>query len=423
MSHAAASFSSAVPVPELLAPAGSLEKLQVAVLYGADAVYLGGKRHSLRARAANFTEEELRRGVAYAHEHGVKVYAALNIFARNQDLDELAADLRFLAVAGVDACIVSDPGVIRLARQHAPAMPLHLSTQANVTNWEQARFWQEQGLTRLNLARELGLEDIAAIRARVGCQLEVFVHGALCISYSGRCLLSTYLTGRDANQGDCAQPCRYSYALVEEKRPGQYFPVEEDGRGTYIFNSRDLCLLRHLPALVQAGVDSLKIEGRMRSVGYVGAVVHLYRQALRWIQTQVADGAELAGLVLPEAFFRELDSIGTRGYTENFFLASPDAGDMLHHSTRLAQPCVPVAIVRSAGPLTVESRHVFAVGSEVECLVPGSLAPLTVRVRALEDAAGQRLERAVPGRLLWLETEPDLDGIAPGTLLRKRQEV
>lgn len=412
--------TSSLVLPELLAPAGSLEKLQMAVHYGADAVYLGGKQHSLRARAANFSQEDLAAGVAYAHERGVKVYATVNIFAHNDDLAGLATSLRFLAEAKVDACIVADPGVIRLARKHVPGMPLHLSTQANVTNWEHARFWEEQGIARLNLARELGLKEIEAIRARVSSQLEVFVHGALCISYSGRCLLSTYFTGRDANQGDCAQPCRYSYALVEEKRPGQYFPVEEDERGAYIFNSRDLCLLAHLPKLVRAGVDSLKIEGRMKSVGYVGAVVHLYREALQWIQAQAATGADMDTLSLPDDFFQELDAIGTRGHTENFFLGSPDAQDMLHHATRVAQSVVPVGIVRGASPLTIETRHVLAPGDELECLLPGRLKALRARVTALTDEAGQTLERANPNRLVRLQTEPALTGLEPHTLLRKK---
>ncbi|NLZ17565.1 MAG: U32 family peptidase [Desulfobulbaceae bacterium] len=412
--------SSAQALPELLAPAGSLEKLQVAVHYGADAVYLGGKQHSLRARAANFSEEDLRTGVAYAHANGVKVYATVNIFAHNDDLDGLVTSLRLLAQTGVDACIVADPGVIRLAREHAPDMPLHLSTQANVTNQESAVFWQEQGLARINLARELGLKEIEVIRTRVGCQLEVFVHGALCISYSGRCLLSTYFAGRDANQGDCAQPCRYSYALVEEKRPGQYFPIEEDERGAYIFNSRDLCLLAYLPKLVKAGVDSLKIEGRMKSVGYVGAVVHLYRQALQWIQTQAAAGAELTSLSLPQEFFQQLNAIGTRGHTENFFLGIPDASDMLHHSTRIAQTAVPVGIVRSNNPLTIETRHLLALGDELECLLPGRLQPLPARVTALTDEKGQALERANPNRLVRLSTEPVLKELAPHSLLRKK---
>ena len=216
------SAAPALALPELLAPAGNLEKLKVAVHYGADAVYLGGRQHSLRARAANFSEDEVRQGVAFAHAHGVRVYAAVNIFAHNRDLDGVAASLAFLQEAGVDACIVADPGILRLARQHVPGMPLHLSTQMNVSNREHALFWQEQGLARLNLARELGCEEIAAIRKAVRCGLEVFIHGALCIAYSGRCLLSAYFTGRDANRGDCAQPCRYSYALVEEKRPGNH---------------------------------------------------------------------------------------------------------------------------------------------------------------------------------------------------------
>ncbi len=407
-------------LPELLAPAGSLEKLQVAVHYGADAVYLGGKQHSLRARAANFSEDDLHKGIAYAHAHGVKVYATVNIFAHNDDLDGLAASLRFLAQAGVDACIVADPGVVRLAREHAPEMPLHLSTQANVSNWQSALFWQEQGLARLNLARELGLKEIETIRARVSCQLEVFVHGALCISYSGRCLLSTYFTGRDANQGDCAQPCRYSYALVEEKRPGQYFPIEEDERGSYVFNSRDLCLLAHLPKLVHAGVDSLKIEGRMKSVGYVSAVVHLYRQALLWIQAQAAAGADVPNLHLPQEFFQQLEAIGTRGHTENFFLGSPDANDMLHHSTRIAQTAVPAGIVRSIEPLTIETRYVLSPGDWVEYLLPGSLQPHPARVTALQDENGANLERANPNHLVRLHTEPALTGLSVHTLIRKK---
>lgn len=412
--------ASPLVLPELLAPAGSLEKLQIAVHYGADAVYLGGKEHSLRARAANFSEEDLAVGVAYAHEHGVKVYATVNIFAHNDDLAGLAASLRFLARAGVDACIVADPGVIRLAGEYAPDMPLHLSTQANVTNWQHARFWEEQGLARLNLARELGLQEIKTIRAKVNCRLEVFVHGALCISYSGRCLLSTYFTGRDANQGDCAQPCRYSYALVEEKRPGQYFPIEEDERGAYIFNSRDLCLLAHLPKLVRAGVDSLKIEGRMKSVGYVGAVVHLYREALRWIREQAEAGADLDTLSLPDEFFRELDAIGTRGHTENFLLGRPDAGDMLHHANRVVQSVVPVGIVRETSPLTIETRHILVPGDEVEYLLPGRLEALQVRVTALTDETGQALERANPNRLVRLHTEPMPAGLEVNTLLRKK---
>ena len=273
-----------IEVPELLAPAGNFDKLVMAIHYGADAVYLGGLKYSLRARAGNFDDTGIIRAVDYAHAHGVKVYITVNIFAHNRDLDGLSDDLIFLRKADVDGLIIADPGIFHIARQVVPELPLHLSTQANVTNVASAQFWQQQGVSRLNLARELGLEEIRQVRRGTDVELEIFVHGALCISYSGRCMLSNYFTGRDANQGDCAHPCRYSYKLVEEKRPDQYFPVEEDERGTYIFNSRDLCLLQRLPELVSAGVDSIKIEGRMKSIGYVGSVVRLYRAALDWIK-------------------------------------------------------------------------------------------------------------------------------------------
>lgn len=412
------SAAPALALPELLAPAGNLEKLKVAVHYGADAVYLGGRQHSLRARAANFSEDEVRQGVAFAHAHGVRVYAAVNIFAHNRDLDGVAASLAFLQEAGVDACIVADPGILRLARQHAPGMPLHLSTQMNVSNREHALFWQEQGLARLNLARELGYEEIAAIRKAMRCELEVFIHGALCIAYSGRCLLSAYFTGRDANRGDCAQPCRYSYALVEEKRPGQYFPIEEDDRGAYVFNSKDLCLLGHLPVLVALGVDALKIEGRMKSVAYVAQTVHLYRQALNWIGGQQARGAGLESLTMPARFFAELANIGTRGHTDNFFLGQPDADDMLHGSARLAQSSVPAGIVRTAEPLLVEARHTLVPGDRLECLLPERLQPLAARITALHDADGRPLAQARPSQCVRLTLAPAVQ-LAPCTLLRK----
>ncbi|RUM39621.1 MAG: peptidase U32, partial [Desulfobulbus sp.] len=260
-------------IPELLAPAGTMEKLITAIHYGADAVYLGGSRFSLRARAGNFDDQGIREAVKYAHDRQVRVYVTTNIFAHNRDLEGLEEYVVALEEAGVDALIVADPGILFICRQVVPEMDIHLSTQANVTNRASAAFWADQGVTRLNLAREMGLGEIKDIRAATDIGLEIFVHGALCISYSGRCMLSNYFTGRDANKGDCAHPCRYSYTIVEEKRPGQYFPVEEDERGTYIFNSRDLCLLNRLPELIHAGADSIKIEGRMKSMGYVGAVV------------------------------------------------------------------------------------------------------------------------------------------------------
>jgi len=406
-------------IPELLAPAGNYEKLVTAIHYGADAVYLGGKAFSLRARAANFEEAGLRQAIAYAHDHGVKVYVTVNIFAHNRDLTELAPYLHMLRDAGADGLIVSDPGILSIARQVVPDLPLHLSTQANMTNTASARFWAAQGVGRLNLARELGLEEIRAMRAATGIELEVFVHGALCISYSGRCMLSTYFTGRNANQGDCAHPCRYSYALVEEKRPGQYFPVEEDERGTYIFNSRDLCLLNRLPALIDAGVDSIKIEGRMKSIGYVGAVVRLYRLALDWIGEQLFSGLSIDSLVLPEAFHKEMSKIGTRGQTENFFSARPSSGDMLYDRMRVEQEYVPVGIVRDLEPLQIETRHVLTCGDQVEYL-GRFIASNPVTVIGMQTADGSSITRANPGTLVNLLTEPPLVSVEMHSILRKR---
>ena len=411
-------------IPELLAPAGDMDKLGAAVLYGADAVYLGAKQYSLRARAGKFDAEELREAVAAAHGRGAKAYVTVNIYARQDDLRGLPDLLARVQASGVDAAIVADPGVIRLARRHAPGLPLHLSTQANVTNAEHAKFWEDQGISRLKLARELGFEEIAAIRETVRCGLEVFAHGALCIAWSGRCLLSSYFTGRDANHGDCAQPCRYAYALAEEKRPGQYFPIEEDDRGSYVFNAKDLCLLRHLPQLAALGVDALKIEGRVKSLAYTAQTTRLYRHALDWIAERAASGADVASLSIPERFFAELANIGTRGYTENAF-AEPGRtdGDVEHAATRLPQSAVPAAIVRQSAPLAIETRRRLQPGDLLECLLPGQFEPLPLRVADLEDEDGQSVARAHPNQRLRLRTEPPALELAEGTLLRMRIAV
>jgi len=408
------------PIPELLAPAGSQEKLVTAVHYGADAVYLAGKRFSLRARAGNFDEDGLRRAVEYAHGRNVKVYVTVNIFAHNTDLDGLEEYLLSVRASGADALIIADPGILSIAAQTVPDLPLHLSTQANVTNSASARFWSAQGVRRLNLARELGIEEIREIRAATDNEIELFVHGALCISYSGRCMLSTYFTGRDANRGDCAHPCRYSYRLVEEKRPGQYFPVEEDERGTYIFNSQDLCLLNRLPALVAAGADSLKIEGRMKAVGHVGGVVRVYRAALDWIREQAGKGEDIAKLVMPRQFTDEIRKLGTRGWTENFFDAPPDESDMMHDRMRMEQAWVPAAIIRRAVPLVVETRNVLRTGDSIEYMGRNlATIPCTVVRMTLED--GSSTERANPGSLVTLVTEPEIEKPEPNSLFRKNQ--
>jgi len=406
-------------IPELLAPAGNMEKLITAVHYGADAVYLGSGQYSLRARAGNFAESQLLQAVDYAHQHGVKVYVTVNIFGHNRDLDGLEEYLYFLEEAGVDALIVADPGILFICNRVVPGLPIHLSTQANITNSAAARFWATQGVAGLNLARELSREEIREIRQATAIRLEVFVHGALCISYSGRCMLSNYFTGRDANHGDCAHPCRYSYKIVEEKRPGQYFPVEEDARGTYIFNSRDLCLLERLPELIGIGVDAIKIEGRMKSMGYVGAVVRVYRAALTYIAEQLFLQKDIQKIVLPRAFRNEMNKIGTRGWTENFFEGPPSSEDMLYATMRTAQSHAPVGIVRSVEPLLIEARNVLESGDQVEYL-GRALEPVACTVLSMATEDGLPTDRANPGNRVVIVTDPVLQEPEIYSILRKQ---
>jgi U32 family peptidase len=402
--------------PELLAPAGSYEKLVTAIHYGADAVYLGGRKYSLRARAANFEEEELRKAVVYAHDHSVKVYVTVNVFASNADFPELPAYLRYLEEIGADGVIISDPGILRTARRVIPRVPIHLSTQANITNLESALFWQEQGGSRLNLARELSLAEITAIRREMSAEMEIFVHGALCISYSGRCLLSHYLTGRGANQGDCAHPCRYRYALLEEKRPGQYFPVEEDDRGTYIFNAKDLCLLARLPELLAAGVDSLKIEGRMKGIYYVGGVVRIYRAALDYL----AGTAKIDPDYFPAAFLKELTTVGTRSYTENFLSGPPGADSLLYDTPRASQDQILMGVMKERGTLPlVEIRNTTRRGEEFAYLDRGLATSRHTIVQMKNPTTGENLEQANPGDRILLTASPPAAGWEINGLFRK----
>ncbi|BAF59250.1 collagenase and related proteases [Pelotomaculum thermopropionicum SI] len=377
--------------PELLAPAGDLEKLKVAVLYGADAVYLGGRHFSLRAQAANFSEEEMAEGVRFAHARGARVYVAVNVFAHNKDLARLPEYIQSVYAAGADGVIVSDPGVLDLVRRHCPGLPVHLSTQANTTNWASARFWEQMGVSRIVLARELSLEEIREIRSKVGVELEVFIHGAMCISYSGRCLLSSYLAGRDANRGDCAQSCRWRYSLVEEKRPGEYLPVEEDGRGTYILSSRDLCLIEYIPQLAGAGIDSFKIEGRMKSVNYVAGVVKAYRQA---IDAYFKDPANYR---FNPAWLDEIGKVSNREFTTGFLFGKPGGTGQHCGSDIYRRSYSFVGIVRGyerdTGLAVVEQRNRFAVGDEVEIVTPQG-GPLILRIKAIYDEEGNPLEAA-----------------------------
>jgi putative protease len=353
--------------PELLAPAGNMEKLRIAVHYGADAVYLGGKSYNLRSLTDNFSTKDMVEAVRYCRDHGVKAYLAINSYPDNGDIEGLYACLEEIAPIPFDAYIVADPGVIAMVREVSPEMVLHLSTQANTTNWKSAQFWERQGIRRINLAREMSLEGIREVRKRTGAELEVFAHGAMCISYSGRCLLSSVMTGRNANTGECAHPCRWNYSLVEEKRPGEYFPVWEDETGTFIFNSKDLCLLEHIPQLVESGVDSLKIEGRMKGIHYLASVVRVYREALdRYCE-------DPATYSFRTEWMDELRKISHRGYTNGFFLGKPSETDREYHS-RYIRDYDFIGVVLEAGKdgeIVVEARNRFTVGDTVELIGRG----------------------------------------------------
>ena len=354
--------------PELLAPAGNMEKLKMALLYGADAVYLGGKAFGLRAFGGNFTNEELQEAVDFAHKLGKKIYVTVNIFPHNSDIAKLPAYLTFLNEIKVDAILVADLGIFTLAKEYAPDVELHISTQANNTNWAAVNAWAELGASRVVLAREMSLEEIKEIREKCSVELEMFVHGAMCISYSGRCLMSNYLTGRDANRGSCAQPCRWNYARVEEKRPGQYFPVLEDERGTYIFNSKDMCLLPYLPDVIASGVDSLKIEGRMKSVHYAASVVKAYREA---IDSYFAAPEQFE---VKKEWVEELDKVSHRAYTTGFYYGRPTEKDQIYGTSSYTQTSDFVGLVldydEKTGFATVEQRNNMKVGQEIEIFQP-----------------------------------------------------
>ncbi len=376
---------------ELLAPAGNLEKLKIAVHYGADAVYLGGKLFGLRAFADNFSLEEIVEGVRFAHERKAKVYVTVNIFPHNDDIRMLPEYLKELEETGIDGLIISDPGVWQIVQDTGVNLNLHLSTQANTVNWAGAKFWENHGMKRLVLARELSLQEIIEIKRRVGIELEVFVHGAMCISYSGRCLLSNYMAGRDANKGECAQPCRWKYALVEEKRPGIYYPLVEDAMGSYIFNSQDLCLIHHLPALLEAGVSSLKIEGRMKSIHYVATVVNAYRRAL---DEYYRDPRNYS---FDPAWYEEITKVSHRDYTTGFLFGKPDEKDHNYGTSSYLRDYDFVGLVldydKGTGWATVEQRNNFGVGDVLEFFGP-SLEVFSQSLTELQDEEGEGIDVA-----------------------------
>ncbi len=365
---------------ELLIPAGSLEVLKVAVLYGADAVYLGGEAFGLRAKAKNFTLEEIREGIDFAHSHGVKVYITANILAHNGDLPGVEAYFSELRELKPDALIISDPGVFAIARRVCPEIDIHISTQANNTNYGTYRFWWELGARRVVSARELSLAEIREIRDRIPEEMEIesFIHGAMCISYSGRCLLSNFLTGRDANQGACTHPCRWKYSLVEETRPGEYFPVMENDRGTFIFNSKDLCMIEHIPEMVEAGIDSFKIEGRMKTALYVATVTRAYRLAIDAFRRDPEEyRANLAW------YREEIGKCTNREFTTGFYFGKPGPDSQIYENSTYITNSVylgRVDAVDGEGRCRLEQKNKFSVGEELELMKPdGRNIPVTVR--------------------------------------------
>ncbi len=371
---------------ELLSPAGDMERLQMAVAYGADAVYLAGGQFGMRAFAGNFSREELSQAVELCHSHGVKVHVTCNTMPRNEELDALPEYLEYLQALGVDALIIGDAGVLALAKRHAPKLPLHISTQIGVTNYAAAQFWYDQGASRVILARELTLEEVSTLCAKrpKGLEVEAFVHGAMCVSFSGRCVISNYMTGRDASRGACAQPCRYKYALMEEQRPGEFFPVEEDDQGTYLFNSKDMCMIDHIPQLLSTGLSSLKIEGRAKSAYYAAVATGAYRHAI---------DAALAGEALDPIWRQELDKISHRPYSEGFWFGHPEqyTGD-----ARYIRDWQVSAIVTSCSPdgrALCSLRNKFGQGETLELIGPG-IKPISFTVADLTDENGLSLDEA-----------------------------
>lgn len=403
---------------ELLAPAGDLEKLKIAVEYGADAVYFGGEMFSLRAGAGNLSIEEIEEGVAFAHSRGARCHITLNIFAHNEDIEPLRAYLERLKHIPIDAFIVSDPGVITLVKEVIPDACLHLSTQANMTNYVTARFWHSMGVKRLVLARELTLEEIREIRSSIPeeMELECFVHGAMCISYSGRCLLSNFMIDRDANRGMCAHPCRWKYKLVEEKRPGEYYPVEEDGRGTYIMNSKDLCMLEHLPDLIEDGVCSAKIEGRMKSMFYVATVVSAYRKA---IDAYYEDPEHYT---FDRKWYDEMLKVSHREFTTGFYYDKPTNEDQNYQTSAYTRDYSFVGKVldydAGTGMALVEQRNKMSLGDEIEVFGPGRDF-FKQKITVLLDEENEPIESAPhPQQILHIKMEQP---VAKDFILRKKK--
>lgn len=389
--------------PELLIPASSLEVLKTAVIFGADAVYIGGEAFGLRAKAKNFSPEDMKAGIAFAHEHGVKVYVTANILAHNSDLEGAVAYFKELNELKPDALIIADPGMFMLAKEHCPGMELHISTQANNTNYQTYLFWWQQGAKRVVSARELSLAEIKEIRDHIPEEMEIesFIHGAMCISYSGRCLLSNYFTGRDANQGACTHPCRWKYAVMEETRPGEYMPVYENERGTYIFNSKDLCMIEYIPEIVDAGIDSLKIEGRMKTALYVAAVARTYRKAIDDFYTSPEEYAKNM-----DWYRQEISKCTYRQFTTGFYFGKPNEETQIYDSNTYINEYIYLGIaeeITEDGKVRIEQKNKFCVGDTIEIMKPDGRNVSTV-VEAMYDEKGVAVDSAPhPQQVLFLQ--------------------
>ncbi len=391
--------------PELLIPASSLEVLKTAVRFGADAVYIGGEAFGLRAKAKNFSKEDMAEGIAFAHKYGVKVFVTANILAHNGDLDgarKYFEELANMKPDAPDALIISDPGMYSIAKEVCPQIERHISTQANNTNYLTYRFWWEQGAKRVVSARELSLREIAEIRKKIPEEMEIesFIHGAMCISYSGRCLLSNYFTGRDANKGACTHPCRWKYAVVEETRPGEYLPVYENERGTYIFNSKDLCMIEYIPEMVEAGIDSFKIEGRMKTALYVAAVARTYRKAIDdYFESEEKYRANM------DWYKAEIAKCTYRQFTTGFYFGKPDENTQIYDNNTYVNDYIYLGIVEEVkdGMVRIEQRNKFCVGDTIEIMKPsGENVP--VKVEAMYNEDGEAVESCPHSKqLIWLQ--------------------
>ena len=403
---------------ELLIPASSLEVLKTAVLYGADAVYIGGEMYGLRAKARNFSREDMEAGVKFAHENGVKVYVTANIVAHNEDLEGIREYFRELKEIGPDALIISDPGVFMIAREECPDIERHISTQANSTNYATYNFWYAQGASRVVAARELSLAELSEIRANIpeDMEIEAFVHGAMCISHSGRCLLSNYFTGRDANHGACTHPCRWKYSIVEETRPGEYMTVNEDDRGTYIFNSKDLCMIEYIPEMMEAGIDSFKIEGRMKTALYVATVARTYRKAIDdYMESEDKYRANM------EYYKREIAKCTYRQFTTGFYFGKTDSESQIYDSNTYVKNYTYIGTVREVTPdgcVCFEQKNKFLVGEKLEAMgFDGT--NIECEVQAIYDEKENSMDSAPhPKQKLRVKLDKELE---TGIILRRKE--